>query len=85
MQPVGCSPQEGRLHITGQKQYFVELYEAVKAHVDRGEKLEDFVTLKNRAAVATSIKLSGDVSNWVGDGLAGQVRDTYRQIVNGVE
>jgi cyclase len=71
--------------ITGQKQFLVELYQGVKAAVDRGEKLEDIVTIEDGNAVATSIKLSGEVSNWVADGLPGQVRDTYRQIVEGLE
>ena len=34
-------------------------------------------------AVSTSIQLSDGVKNWVGDGFAGQVRETYDEIAQG--
>jgi len=46
-----------------------------------GKKLDDIVKKDGDKLVSTSIVLPDNVKNWVGDGLPGQVRDAYQEIV----
>jgi len=65
----------GRELLTGQDQFFSELYKAVKAGVDAGKSVEE---------VQASIKLPAAVSVWVGEkSFKGQVKDAYDEIKQG--
>lgn len=65
----------GRELITGQDQYFSELYKAVKAGVDAGKKVEE---------LQASVSLPAAVSPWVTEAsLKRQVKDTYDEIKQG--
>ena len=77
----------GKEVLEGQIQYMTELHQAVAAAVAAGKKLEDIVpagqtkvVYGNVVPVATSIKLSDNVKNWVGPFLALHVKDTYEEI-----
>ena len=61
----------GKEIMAGQEQFFEELYKAVKAGADQGKTPEQ---------IKASLVLPDGVQNWVGDGLASQVNDTYQQI-----
>jgi glyoxylase-like metal-dependent hydrolase (beta-lactamase superfamily II) len=65
----------GRELIGGQEQFMVELYQAVKAGIDAGQKLED---------LQSSIKLPEAVNPWVSQAsLKRQIQDTYDEITQG--
>ena len=69
----GHGASGGRELITGQAQFMTELYNAVKAGIDQGKKLEE---------LQASVTLPAAVSNWVGEqSLKGQVRDAYNEIM----
>jgi glyoxylase-like metal-dependent hydrolase (beta-lactamase superfamily II) len=70
----GHGPSGGREVMEGQRQFFVELRKAVEQAVKSGKKLDDIVS------ASTPIQLSANVKNWVGNGLASQVRDAYNEI-----
>lgn len=76
----GHGPSGGTEVMAGQAQFFVELRKAVDEAVRGGKKLEDLVTMKEGAPATTTIELPAGVKNWVGDGLAGQVKDAYNEI-----
>jgi cyclase len=59
--------------MAGQAQFMVELRKAVQAGVDQGKKPADLA----------KVQLPESVKNWVGDGLAGQVKDAYEEITQG--
>ena len=59
--------------MAGQAQFMVELRKAVKAGIDQGKKPADMAHLE----------LPDSVKNWVGDGLAAQVKDAYEEITQG--
>jgi cyclase len=65
----------GRELITGQEQFMVELYKAVKAGVDQGKPVED---------LQASVSLPVSVSNWVSEAsLKRQIKDAYDEIKQG--
>jgi glyoxylase-like metal-dependent hydrolase (beta-lactamase superfamily II) len=70
----------GKELLEGQRQFMLELHNAVAAAVKQGKKLDDIVKKDGDKLVSTSIQLPGSVQNWVGDGLPGQVRDAYEEI-----
>jgi glyoxylase-like metal-dependent hydrolase (beta-lactamase superfamily II) len=80
----GHGPSGGKEILEGQKQFMLALRAAVKSEVEGGKKLGDLV--KNNAKgepASTTITLPVSVKNWVGDGLAGQVKDAYDEITMG--
>jgi cyclase len=79
----GHGPSGGKELLTNQARFMVELRAAVNREVKAGKKLEDLVTMKENQPTATSIRLPESVKAYVGDGLAGQVRDTYLEITTG--
>lgn len=76
----GHGPAGGKEVMAGQAQFFKELKQAVEQASKGGKKLEDIVTMKDGKLTGTSIQLSAAVKNWVGNGLAAQVKDTYNEI-----
>ena len=72
----------GRDLMDGQLRFFRELTQAVQSAVDADRKLEDITTTEG-GTVSTSIRLSKDVSNWVGDRLGDQVTAAYKEITVG--
>jgi glyoxylase-like metal-dependent hydrolase (beta-lactamase superfamily II) len=76
----GHGPSGGREVMDGQRQFFIELRKAVQQAIKGGKKLDDIVSLKSNQAPSTTIQLSARVKNWVGNGLAGQVRDAYNEL-----
>jgi len=70
----------GKEILEGQARFMTELHSAVEAAIKQGKKLDDIVKKQGDKLVSTSIQLSADVKNWVGDGLPDQVRDTYDEI-----
>ncbi len=69
--------------LKGQEQFMVELHRAVQGAIKQGKKLSDLVTIKGDKPVAAKLELSAAVKNWVGDGFAAQVKDTYEEISQG--
>ncbi len=70
----------GKEILEGQARFMIELHKAVESAVKQGKKLDDIVTKQGDKLVSTTIRLPDSVKNWVGDGLADQVRDTYEEI-----
>ncbi|HUJ24250.1 MAG TPA: MBL fold metallo-hydrolase [Bryobacteraceae bacterium] len=70
----------GKEILVGQAKFMTELYGAVQTAVRQGKKLDDIVKRDGDKLVSTSIQLSDNVKNWVGDGLPAQVRDAYEEI-----
>jgi|SRR5579871_545997 len=70
----------GKEVLEGQGQFMTELHKAVAAAVKQGKKLDDIVKKDGNKLTSTTIQLPDSVKNWVGDGLADQVRDTYEEI-----
>jgi cyclase len=66
--------------LNGQAQFMTELHNAVQAAIKSGKKLDDIVKKDGAKLVSTTIQLPDGVKNWVGDGLAAQVRDAYEEI-----
>jgi glyoxylase-like metal-dependent hydrolase (beta-lactamase superfamily II) len=65
----------GRELLTGQEQFMVELYKAVKEGVDAGKKLED---------LQASVKLPAAVEPWVSErSIHAQIEDAYQEITQG--
>jgi len=73
----GHGPSGGPEILEGQARFLSELYKSVESAVKAGKKLEDVVP----AAGKTTITLSNAVKNWTGKPLAGQVKDTWEEIV----
>ncbi len=69
--------------IAGQGRFMAELHKAVKDAIAAGRKLDDLVRMDGDKPVATTVKLPGEVSNWVGDSFPAQVRDAYEEIAQG--
>ena len=67
----GHGPSGGREILEGQRAFMMALHDAVKSGVDSGKKADD---------IAAGVHLPDNVKNWVGPGLAGQVRDAYKEI-----
>jgi cyclase len=77
----GHGPAGGEEILTGQKEFILSLYHAVKSEVDQGRKLSDIVTLDAKGhPQSTTIQLPATVKNWVGHNLPGQVQDVYNKI-----
>jgi glyoxylase-like metal-dependent hydrolase (beta-lactamase superfamily II) len=66
--------------IEGEARFMTELLGAVKSEMARGKKLEEIVTMKGAQPAATSVKLPGAVSRWVGEPLAAQVNDAFLEL-----
>jgi glyoxylase-like metal-dependent hydrolase (beta-lactamase superfamily II) len=79
----GHGPSGGREVAEGQLQFFQEINAAVEKAFEDKTPLEELVTVENGAGVATTVELSGDVSNWVADRLAEQVRVRYTELAEG--
>jgi cyclase len=77
----GHGPAGGRDIMTGQRAFMLELNKAVAAAIKSGKKLDDLVKTENNKQVAT-VHLPDSVKNWVGSGLAAQVKDAYNEIAN---
>ena len=77
----GHGPSGGKEILVGQRAFMIELHQAVAAAIKAGKKLDDLVKTEGKKST-TSIQLSAAVKNWVGDGLPGQVKDTYNEIAN---
>ena len=80
----------GKEVLEGQKQFFVELLQAVNTAIKSGKKVEDVVQKKDGKYLSTSIKLSAKVNNWANSspmfdvvGLPAQVEATFREITTG--
>ena len=79
----GHGPSGGREVAEGQRQFFQEINAAVGKAFEDKTPLEELVTVENGAGVATTLELSGEVSNWVADRLAEQVRVRYTELAEG--
>jgi cyclase len=79
----GHGPSAGKEIMSRQAQFFVELKRAVEAAVNSGKKLEDIVTITKGEPKASSLKLSDEVRNYVGEPFAAQVRDAYNEVKTG--
>jgi len=77
----GHGPSGGKEVLTGQRAFMVELHKAALAAVQAGKKLDDIVKKENGKEIA-SVQLPASVKNWVGEGLATQVKDAYNEIAN---
>ncbi len=79
----GHGPSGGIEIAQGQRRFFEELNAAVEAAFEAGTPLEDVVTVENGAGTATTVQLSDEVSNWVGDRFPEQVRVRYAELSAG--
>lgn len=79
----GHGPSGGREVAEGQRQFMQEINAAVEKAFKDKTSLEDLVTLEDGAGVATTVELSDDVGNWVGDRFAEQVRVRYTELAQG--
>ena len=75
----GHGPAGAKDVMVGQREFMIELHQAVAAAIKAGKKLDDMVKTEGGKS-STSIQLSAAVKNWVGDGLPGQVKDAYNEI-----
>lgn len=76
----GHGPSGGREVAEGQRKFFEEINEIVGTAFEEGKPLEELVTVEDGAGVATTVELSENVSNWVADRLAEQVRVRYTEL-----
>ena len=79
----GHGSSGGREIAEGQRQFFQEINAAVEKAFKDKAPLEDLVTLEDGAGVATTVKLSDEVGNWVGNRFAEQVRVRYAELAEG--
>ena len=79
----GHGPSGGREIAEGQRQFFAEINAAVEEAHSAETPLEDLVTVEDGAGVDTTVELPGEVSNWVGDRFAEQVRVRYAELEQG--
>ncbi len=81
----GHGPYGGREIAEGQRQFFQEINTAVGEAFENGTSLEDLVTVEDGAGIETTVALSEDVSNWIGDGsrFPEQVRVRYTELAEG--
>ena len=79
----GHGPSGGPEIAAGQRQFFEELNAAVEKAFADETPLEEVVTVENGAGVSTTVELSSDVSNWVGDRFSEQVRVRYAELAEG--
>jgi cyclase len=69
----------GKEIMAGQRAFMLELHKAVAAAVKSGKKVDELVKTENGRQVA-ALQLPDSVKNWVGPGLAGQIKDAYNEI-----
>ena len=79
----GHGSSGGREVAEGQLQFFQEINAAVGKAFEDKTPLEDLVTVEDGAGVATTVKLSDEVGNWVGNRFAEQVRVRYTELAEG--
>ncbi len=79
----GHGPSGGSEIAAGQRQFFEELNAGVEKAFAEETPLEEIVTVENGAGVSTTVELSSEVSNWVGDRFAEQVRVRYAELAEG--
>ncbi len=79
----GHGSSGGREIAEGQRQFFQEVNAAVEKAFEDKTPLEDLVTLEDGAGVATTVELSDEVGNWVGNRFAEQVRVRYAELAEG--
>jgi hypothetical protein len=79
----GHGPAGGKEILEGEMAFMMELGAAVEKEIKAGRKLSDLVTMKEGQPVATTVKLSDKVQNWVGTPLPSQVRDVYLEKTRG--
>ena len=79
----GHGPAGGPEIATGQRGFFEELNATVEMAFADGTPLEDLVTVEDGAGVSTTVELSAEVSNWVADRFAEQVRVRYAELAEG--
>lgn len=80
--PGHGGPSDATL-LDGQLAFFVALNKAVEAAVNQKKQLSDIVEMEGDQPVSTAIQLPDAVKNWVGDGLAGQVKARYLELTRG--
>ena len=79
----GHGPAGGPEIAAGQRAFLEEINEKVGAAFRANRPLEELVAVEDGRGVSTTIELSGDVGNWVGDGFAEQVRVRYQELAEG--
>lgn len=79
----GHGPHGGREIAEGQRQFFQEINAAVEGAFENGTQLEELVTVEAGAGTETTVTLSDEVSNWVGDRFAEQIRVRYAELAEG--
>lgn len=79
----GHGPSGGREVAEGQRMFLQAINAAVEKAFNDKTPLEDLVTLEDGAGVATTVELSDDVGNWVGNRFAEQVRVRYAELAEG--
>ncbi|MCC6345387.1 MAG: MBL fold metallo-hydrolase [Bryobacterales bacterium] len=79
----GHGPKGGREVLSGEEAFMRHLRSGVDRAMKSGKKLNDLVTMKGGAPVATALKLPDSVKNWVGPFLPVQVKDTFEEISQG--
>ena len=79
----GHGPSGGLEIAHGQREFFEELNSAVEEAFGNETPMEEVVTVEDGSGVATTVELSGEVSNWVGDRFAEQVRVRWAELAEG--
>ena len=79
----GHGSSGGRAIAEGQRKFFQEINAAVEKAFQDKTPLEDLVTLEDGAGAATTVELSDEVGNWVGNRFAEQVRVRYAELAEG--
>ena len=79
----GHGSSGGRAIAEGQRKFFQEINAAVEKAFQDKTPLEDLVTVEEGAGVATTVELSEEVGNWVGNRFAEQVRVRYAELAEG--
>lgn len=79
----GHGPSGGREVAEGQRQFLQEINAAVDNAFEDRTPLEDLVTVEDGAGVATTVELSDDAGNRVGNRFAEQVRVRYAELAEG--
>ena len=79
----GHGSSGGREVAEGQRQFMQEINTAVEKAFEDKTPLEDLVTLEDGAGVATTVELSDEVGNWVGNRFAEQVRVRFAELAEG--
>jgi cyclase len=92
----GHGDPAGKELIAEELDFFQSLYKAVQSAIQRGETLDQLVTIKNNRPVATSLKLSSNLmqhfvfkpspnlTEWARSRFPNQVKDVYLEITKGL-